>query len=162
MPLTKDDVSSGVLLFGTYKDKVSADRISQVAGTLEEKLLKTMLYQEGLLLKTSKGNLFFSLDNMNGDESEMSEIRSDVEEIVKKHFSATPIPAAWLMFRIVLHLLHKPVLSLAQCRTIARKLSMRTSVEEALWFFHHNIGNLMYYSDIPSMQDTVIHRGLKH
>ena len=152
----KDDVSSGVLLFGTYKDKVSADRISQVAGTLEEKLLKTKLYQEGLLLKTSKGNLFFSLDNMNGDESEMSEIRSDVEEIVKKHFSATPIPAAWLMFRIVLHLLRKPVLSLAQCRTIARKLSMRTSVEEALWFFHHNIGNLMYYSDIPSMQDTVI------
>ena len=150
------DMSSGVLLFGTYKDKVDANRISHISNTLEEKLLKTKLYQEGLLLKTSKGELFFSLDNMNGDESEMSEIRFDVEEIVKKHFSATPIPAAWLMFRIVLHLLHKPVLSLAQCRAIARNLSMPTSVEEALWFFHHNIGNLMYYSDIPSMQDTVI------
>ena len=153
---SQKDMSSGVLLFATYKDKVDDSRISQIAGSLEEKLLKTKLYQEGLLLKTSKGELFFSLDNMNGDESEMSEIRSDVEEIVKKHFSATPIPAAWLMFRIVLHLLHKPVLSLAQCRAIARKLSMPTSVEEALWFFHHNIGNLMYYSDIPSMQDTVI------
>ena len=152
----KGDMSSGVLLFGTYKDKVDGNHISQMASTLEEKLLKTKLYQEGLLLKTSKGELFFSLDNMNGDESEMSEIRFDVEEIVKKHFSATPIPAAWLMFRIVLHLLRKPVLSLAQCRAIARKLSMPTSVEEALWFFHHNIGNLMYYSDIPSMQDTVI------
>jgi hypothetical protein len=150
------DMSSGVLLFATYKDKVDGNRISQVASTLEEKLLKTKLYKEGLLLKTSKGELFFSLDNMNGDESEMSEVRFDVEEIVKKHFSATPIPAAWLMFRIVLHLLHKPVLSLAQCQAIARKLSMPTSVEEALWFFHHNIGNLMYYSDIPSMQDTVI------
>ena len=153
---SQKDMSSGVLLFATYKDKVDDSRISQMAGSLEEKLLKTKLYQEGLLLKTSKGELFFSLDNMNGDESEMSEIRSDVEEIVKKHFSATPIPAAWLMFRIVLHLLHKPVLSLAQCKAIARKLSMPTSVEEALWFFHHNIGNLMYYSDIPSMQDTVI------
>ena len=152
----KGDMSSGVLLFGTYKDKVDASRISQTAHTLEEKLLKTKLYQEGLLLKTSKGELFFSLDNMNGDESEMSEVRVDVEEIVKKHFSATPIPAAWLMFRVVLHILHKPVVSLAQCRAIARNLSMPTSVEEALWFFHHNIGNLMYYSDIPSMQDTVI------
>ena len=153
---SKKDLSSGVLLFATYKDKVDGNRISQMASTLEEKLLKTKLYKEGLLLKTSKGELFFSLDNMNGDESEMSVIRSDVEEIVKKHFSATPIPAAWLMFRVVLHLLHKPVLSLAQCRAIARKLSMPTSVEEALWFFHHNIGNLMYYSDIRSMEDVVI------
>ena len=153
---SKKDLSSGVLLFATYKDKVDGNRISQMASTLEEKLLKTKLYKEGLLLKTSKGELFFSLDNMNGDESEMSVIRSDVEEIVKKHFSATPIPAAWLMFRVVLHLLRKPVLSLAQCRAIARRLSMPTSVEEALWFFHHNIGNLMYYSDIRSMEDVVI------
>ena len=150
------DMSSGVLLFGTYKDRVDGNRISQISSILEDKLLKTKLYKEGLLLKTSKGELFFSLDNMNGDESEMSEVRFDVEEIVKKHFSATPIPAAWLMFRIVLHLLRKPVLSFAECRAIATKLSMPTSVEEALWFFHHNIGNLMYYSDIPSMQDTVI------
>ena len=153
---SQKDMSSGVLLFGTYKDKVDDNRILQIASTLEEKLLRTKFYEEGLLLKTSKGNLFFSVDNMNGNESEMLEIRSDVEEIVKKHFSATRIPAAWLMFRIVLHLLHKPVLSLAQCQAIARKLSMPTSVEEALWFFHHNIGNLMYYSDIPSMQDIVI------
>ena len=152
----KGDMSSGVLLFGTYKDRVDGNRISQIASSLEDKLLKTKLYKEGLLLKTSKGELFFSLDKMNGDESEMSEVRFDVEEIVKKHFSATPIPAAWLMFRIVLHLLRKPVLSFAECRAIAAKLSMPTSVEEALWFFHHNIGNLMYYSDIPSMQDTVI------
>ena len=152
----KDNMSSRVLLFATYKDEVNDSCISEMASTLEEKLLKTKLYQEGLLLKTSKGELFFSLDNMNGDESEISEIRSDVEEIMKKHFSAIPIPAAWLMFRIVLHLLRKPVLSLAQCQAIASKLSMPTSVEEALWFFHHNIGNLMYYSGIPSMQEIVI------
>ena len=153
---SQKDLSSRVLLFATYKDMVNDSRISQLASILEKKLLKTKLYEEGLLLKTSKGELFFSLDNMNGDESEISEIRSDMEEIIQTHFSATPIPAAWLMFRIVLHLLCKPVLSLQQCQAIARKLSMPTSVEEALWFFHHNIGNLVYYSDIPSMQDTVI------
>ena len=156
----KDDrsLTSGVLLFGTYKDKIKDDhsRISEMTSTLE-KLLETKHYEEGLLLKTSKGDLFFSVDNMNGDESEMSEIRSDVEEIVKKHFKAIPIPAAWLMFRIALHLMHKPLLSLAQCQAIASGLSMPgTSVQEALWFFHHNIGSLMYYSDIPSMRDVVI------
>ena len=152
----EDNLSSAVLLFGTYKDEVDEERISQMSSTLKEKFLKSKLYEKGLLPKTSKGELFFSLDNMKGDESEMSKIRSDIEKIVKEKFSATPIPAAWLMFRIVLHLLHKPVLSLAQCQAIARKLSMPTAVEEALWFFHHNIGNMMYYSGIPSMRDIVI------
>ena len=77
----KDDLSSGVLLFGTYKDKVDDNHISQMTSTLEEKLSKTKLYTEGLLLKTSKGSLFFSVNNMNSNESEMSEILSDVEEL---------------------------------------------------------------------------------
>ena len=148
--------SSRILLFGTYKDQVDENRISQMATTLEEKLSKTKLYTKGLLLKTPSGCMFYSVDNMNGDESEMSKIRSDVEDIVKEYFPATRIPAAWLMFRIVLHLLHKPVISLAQCEAIASKLSMPTSVQEALWFFHHKIGSIMYYSDIRSMQDVVI------
>ena len=152
----KEQLSSGVLLFGTYKDKVDDGHVSQIGSTLQERLLRTKFYEEGLLLKTSKGNLFFSVDNMDGDESEMLEIRTDIEEIVKKHFSATPIPASWLMFRVILHLLHKPTLTLTQCEAIASRLSMPTSVQEALWFFHHNIGSLMYYSDIPSMRDTVI------
>ena len=152
----QDGLSSGVLLFGTYKDQVDRNRISQMSSTLKQKLSKTKLYEKGLLLKTSKGEMFFPVDNMNGNESEMSEIRSDIEEIIRNNFLAADIPAAWLMFRIVLHLLRKPVVCLAQCQAIARKLSMPTSVKEALWYFHHNIGNLMYYSDIPSMRDIVI------
>ena len=93
---------------------------------------------------------------MDGDESEIMQIRKDMEEIIRNCFSATPIPASWLMFRIVLHLLNNPIVSLAQCEAIGRRLSMPTSVQEALWFFHHKIGSIMYYPEIPSMQDTVI------
>ena len=60
------------------------------------------------------------------------------------------------MFRIVLHLLNKPIVSLAQCEAIATRLSMPTSVQEALWFFHHKIGSVMYYPEILLMRDTVI------
>ena len=83
-------------------------------------------------------------------------VRSDIEGIIKSYFPATPIPVSWLMFRIVLHLLNKPVVSLSQCENIAMQLSMPTPVKEALWFFHHNVGSLMYYSDISSMEDIVI------
>ena len=150
--------SSGALLFGTYKDKVKdAAQISQIQSTLEEKFKGTKLYKEGLLLKPLKSKMAFTVDNMYGtDESEMSDIRKDIEGIIKTRFSAIPIPVSWLMFRIVLHLLNKPVVNLAQCEEIAKRLSMPSPVQEALWFFHHDIGSLMHYSNIPSMEDIVI------
>ena len=145
------------LLLGTFKDQVNDTQVSEIDRSLKEKFTGTKLYQEGLLLKSSTGKMFFTLDNMNGtEESEMSQIRKYIERIIKQHFPATPIPASWLMFRIVLHLLNKPVVSLAQCREIGLRLSMSTPVEEALFFFHHDIGSLMHYSNIPSMQDTVV------
>ena len=150
--------SSGALLFGTYKDKVNDhSKISQIEHKLEKDFEESKLHEEGLLLKSSRGKMVITIDNMFGtDESEMSDVRSDIEGIIKSYFPATPIPVSWLMFRIVLHLLNKPVVSLFQCENIAMQLSMPTPVKEALWFFHHNVGSLMYYSDIPSMEDIVI------
>jgi hypothetical protein len=124
---------------------------------MEEHFKGTKLHQEGLLLKSLHGKMVTTVDNMFGtDESEMSDIRRDIEGILKSYFPATPIPASWLMFRIVLHLLNKPIVSLAQCEEIAKQLSMTSPVQEAIWFFHHDIGSLMHYSNIPSMEDTVI------
>ena len=149
--------SSRALLFGTYKDKLDDEKISQIQGTLEDKFKVTKLYKEGLLLKPLKSKMAFTVDNKKGTEdSEMADIRNDIEGKIEEYFPAIPIPASWLMFRVVLNLLNKPVLSLAQCEEIAKRLSMPTSVEEAIWFFHHDIGSLMHYTNIPSMEDTVI------
>ena len=149
-------VSGRAILFGTYKDKVDNERISQMDTTLQQQLEHTKLYKEDLLLQASEDTLFYSLNNLTGEDSEMSPIRKDIEKIIKNMFSKVDIPASWLMFRIILHFLHKPVVSVTECEEIARRLSMTTPVREALWFFHHNIGSLMYYPDIPSMKDVVI------
>ena len=148
--------SGHALLFGTYKDQVKPERISEMDKVLQEKFVKTKLFDENLLLKTENNKMFYSLDNMNGDESEMIPIRKDIEGIIDQLFPPTPIPASWLIFRMVLHYLRKPVVTLAHCKEIASRLSMPTPVEEAIWFFHHNIGSLMHFPEIPSMQDTVI------
>ena len=156
---SKPQASSKALLFGTYKDEVikDANKISCIERTLQEKFTGTELYRRGMLLKVSKGKMMFTVDNMFGtDQSEMSDIRQDIEGIIKAKFPPIPIPASWLMFRIVLNLLKKPVVSLAQCEEIAKQLSMPTPVREAIWFFHHNIGSLMHYSDIRSLEDTII------
>ena len=152
-----DSASTHAVIFGTFKDKATAAEISEKERTIHDKLMKTKLHKEGLLLKTRKGKSFFTVDNMFGtDESEMAEIRTNIEGIITSRFSALPIPASWLIFRMTLHMLGKPVVSLAQCEEIASRLSMTTPVREAIWFFHHNIGSLMHYPDIPSMKEVVI------
>ena len=154
---SESQASSHALLFGTFKDQVSEDQIHKIESTLQENFSGTKMYKEGILLKSSNGKMFASVDNMHGtDESEMSVIRKDLEEIIKEYFPPVLVPGAWLMLRILLHLLNKPVVSLAQCEEIAKQLQMPSTVEEALWFFHHNVGSLMYYSKIPSMQGIVI------
>ena len=149
-------VSGRAILFGTYKDKRCDKCISDMDTTLRQQLLPTKIHEEGLLLRTSKNKMFYSLNNMMGDDSEMLPIRDDIEKIIKQFFPAVPIPASWLMFRILLHFLHKPIVSLSECEEIARRFSMDTPVRDAIWFFHHNIGSLMHYPDIPSMKDVVI------
>ena len=147
---------SRAILIGTYKDQVTASDIAEKEKEIREKFMSAEVYKD-LLLTTKEGKPFFTVDNMNGtDESEMSEIRSNIENIVKAFFEEVPIPASWLMFRVMLHLLNKPLVSLPQCEEIARRLSMHTPVQEALWFFHHHVGSLLYYPDIPSMRGTVI------
>ena len=149
-------VSGRAILFGTFKDKVDDERISQMNTALRQQLEHTKLYEEDLLLQASEDTLFYSLNNMTGDDSEMSPIRRDIEKIIKNMFPKVDIPVSWLMFRIILHFLHKPIVSLTECEEIAKRLSMTTRLREAIWFFHHNIGSLMHYPDIPSMKDVVI------
>ena len=147
---------SRAILVGTYKDQVTASDIEEKEKKIQEKFTSAKVYED-LLLTTKEGKPFFTVDNMNGtDESEMSDIRSNIENIVKTLFKEVPIPASWLMFRVMLHLLNKPIVSLSQCEEIARRLLMPTPVQEALWFFHHHVGSLLYYPDIPSMRGTVI------
>ena len=104
-----------------------------------------------------EGPSFFAVDNNNDTELEMSKIRDKIEKIMKERFVQVSLPASWLMLRIVLHLMNKDVVTLPQCEEIARRLSMPTPVQQALLFFHHNIGSLLYYGDdIPSVRDLVI------
>ena len=148
---------SRALLFGTYKDEVEKQgnleaRISEVNETLWKKLSKI---QKNLLLRADNKHNFFLVDNMDGND-EIDHVRKEIESIVKNVFPKVQIPPSWLMFRILLHLMNKPVVSMALCEGIARRLRMPTPVEEAVWFFHHNIGSLLYYPEIQSMEDLVI------
>ena len=152
--------SSHALLFGTHKDlDVVKGNIEKISESLE-KHFTGIANEQQLLLPSAQEKMVCMVDNRFGtDESEMTEIRKHIEFIIKKYFPAVTVPASWLMFRIVLHLLKKSVVSLAQCEQIAKQLSDSSKplvVKHILWFFHHNTGSLLYYPKIDSMKDVVI------
>ena len=148
---------SRVLLFGTHKDRVVKKRLEAckfaINSTLWEKLSNI---QPELLLRADKDN-FFLVDNMNGND-EIDHICKEIENIVDHIFPSVHVPPSWLIFRIFLYLMDKPVVSLNQCQQIAAKIKMpaSTSVENAVWYFHHHVGNLMHYPEVESIKDMVI------
>ena len=162
----EEKMSSKILLCGTYKDEATKKgvNVSSMEKELREELEETKFSTEGLLLDASHTDLFFSVDNMHGDEDEMSKIRTSLENIIENHFVPIKVPAVWLMLRVVLHLMNKPIVTLSQCQLIYERLSKQmkegsveeSSVKPALRFFHRNVGNLIYYDTIDSMKDTVI------
>ena len=157
-PASSTKVCSRALLFGTYKDVIEDNdkRIKDIDTALRLQLLPTKFYQEKMLQKTSDGKMFYSLNNMKGNDSEMLPIRKHLEKMIEDSFTKLDIPASWLMFRIALQNLHKPVVTLTDCEKIAKRVEMKTPVQDAIWFFHHNVGNLMHYSNIDTISDRVI------
>ena len=151
------EVKSRALLFGTFKDQFKCphtleSRCKEVEATLW-KTLSSM--QEDLLLEADRKRKFFTIDNMDGND-DIDSIRKTIEDIIRSSFLQTEVPPSWLMFRILLILVGKPVVSLSLCRALASRLEMPTPVEDAIQFFHHNIGSLMHYPEVESVKDVVI------
>ena len=158
--------SQAAMLVGTYKDKLEGSseevksKIKQIDGALQEDLkeiLDTDLFKadRNLLRYASKDQLMFDVDNMTGSEDEVKKIQKRLEELILHEFSELPIPASWLMFGLFLRRMGKHTISLSQCKQIGHQLYVK-DVCEAIWFFHHCIGVLMYYPDVEELKDVVI------
>ena len=152
-----NEIKSRALLFGTFKDQFKCrDALESRCKEVEATLWKTLSsMQEDLLLEADRKHKFFTIDNMDGND-DMDNIRKTIEDIIRSSFSQTEVPPSWLMFRILLILVGKPVVSLCLCRALASRLEMPTPVEDAIQFFHHNIGSLMHYPEVESVKDVVI------
>ena len=154
-PSNSESSTSTALLFGTHKDVATPEQIQTIQSHLQDLLASTAFSKYDLLYRASDRKLVFEIDNMNGNTSELQQMQRDLEKIIN-HFPKVHIPAPWLMFFILLKQIGKRVMPLAQCKEIASRLKMSMNLEEALWFFHHHIGSLMYYPQIKSLQNAVI------
>ena len=152
--------SHAAMLMGTHKDLLGSDPETEIKakdGELQESLCDILEIDpfKTFLRYSCVGQLMFAVDNMTGEEGEMTKIRQRLEDVIKQEFDDFSIPASWLMFSIFLRKMGKRTLSLLQCREIGDRLEVRDT-DEALWFLHHCVGTLMHFPDIEEIKDIVI------
>ena len=144
-------------LVGTHKDKVTEEEIAQLDEDLQSIIRGTDFFEKGLVQFSSEGKLIVAMDNMKGGVEEVKAIREMLDSAMKQHFKPLRIPAVWLLFNLCLAQTKKKTASMNSVLELSSQFNM--SAEEtkvALWFLHHHAGVMMYFPNVPLLQDLVI------
>ena len=144
-------------LVGTHKDKVTEEHICQLDKDLQRIIRGTDFFEKGLVKFCSEGKLIVAMDNMKGGVEEVKAIREMLDTAMERHFKPLRIPAVWLLFNLCLSQTNKRTASMRSVLELSRQFNM--SAEEtkvALWFLHHHAGVMMYFPNVPLLQDLVI------
>ena len=144
-------------ILGTHKDQVSEQEIAEFDRKLQESILSTDFYKEGLVQFSSEDRMVLPIDNMHGGKDEIGKVRKFLEEGMKKHFKKLSIPASWLVLSLCLRKREERTASLRSVLQLAGELGMsERETKSALWFLHHHAGVLMYFPNLAELKDTVI------
>ena len=147
---------SKAFIIATHKDLVSEDNIEKFDAELQRRIRATDFYRDGLVQFASESRLILAVDNKSGGAGEVDTLRKFFEQHMQ-HYKKISIPAAWLVLSLYLRKQEKRTVSLCDCLNLGQKLNMfPEETRLALWFLHHRAGTLMYFPDLPELQDTVI------
>ena len=144
-------------LVGTHKDKVTEEHISQLDEDLQSIIRETDFFDKGLVKFCSEGKLIVAIDNMKGGVDEVKAIREMLNKAMERHFKPLRIPAVWLLFNLCLAQTNKRTASWKSVLELSSQFNMSTEeTKVALWFLHHHAGVIMYFPNVPLLQDLVI------
>ena len=163
----KEDSSqtSVAFLIGTHLDKAKKDDIQILEKEIEEPLNGKLFYEEDILAKYNaierKVNSFlYALDNVNGNEKEISTLREILTELIKRVFPAKPLPTSWDIFHLILQHRYEGngLCTLKESITLGEACGFEEESEVimALKFFCTHFGTILYYNEVKSMQSLVI------
>lgn len=161
---TKPTEGVAALLVGTHTDvKVDQKEVipdnydtdmylkSKVKSFLDTTVLEYASIEE-LILKV----------NNKCDQDEFKKYQDTLIRVVDKKFSrsARQMPGSWLMFSIILRKLKlagHPVVSYKHCEQIASGLYIPLeTLGGLLLFMHKNLGLLMYFPEVPVLENLII------
>ena len=169
--------SKAAMIIGTHKDKLGDDADS-IVEAIDKKIrdeldelekydcMGTKYYHNYLSLSqySDTGKILTAVNNTLGND-EIQDHRRRIEQIVDKLYRSESkselfqIPASWLMFSIFLRKIERNVLSIEECKDIAKELGiLEDDVKHVLSFLHHDVGIIMYYAkdEVKGLDEDVI------
>ena len=152
-----ESTRSVAYIVGTHKDKVSEEHIASFDKELQSIIRNTDFFEKNIVQFCSEGKLVVSMDNMGGGAEEVNEIRKLLERAMENHFKKLRIPAVWLLFSLCLRMKDVRTASMECCLKLSSLFDMSPhETKVALWFLHHHAGVMMYFHNVPGLEDLVI------
>ena len=157
-----------IILIGTHKDKLD---VSQYPQSDKERNKKAQI--ESIAVKLygwlhpskafesiqvqSMEDLITGIDNFS--QHDIVLVKKKIEELILQ-IESQDVPAPWLVFDFVLHKLaeRKKLCKLGKsdCKDIAHECGITENINGVLHYLHYEAGTLLYYSDIPGLNEYVI------
>ena len=158
------NTKSYICLVGTHADKVPTQVKMKVERELDS--LVNLTHCETAVWQNASGKVLFSVDNTTAGSNDYEDpvanvIRSKIEKLAE-HKDIYELPITWMLLELeIRHACskrEKAYISLQDCVTLARKTGLMSKVEKvkSVLLYHHLLGVLIYFEEVPGLCDYVI------
>ncbi len=149
--------SSKAMFVGTFRDLITPEEFKERDEVLKKTLECTDFYDKGIIEYATEEQITLPMNNMSGTKEEIDKARQTFENCIKKNLGKVHIPCTWLMFNIIMRSKDKQIMTLDECRDIAKDLGISCEdLPKVLWFLHYRVGSLLYYSEVQGFEDIII------
>jgi len=158
------NTSSYICLVGTHADQVSSNVICSADSKLTE--LVEMLDCKAAVWPNKDEGVLFPVDNTTAGsdfkEDPIAKLIRNKIELLSSDKDVYMLPISWMLFdleiRQVCFRSKKAYISFEDCVSIASKSNLITNVYDVIsaLLYHHLLGVLLYYPNVPGLCDYVI------
>ena len=149
---------------GTHTDKVGLDIIRHIDERLTAVVEK--LDCKAAVWENTEGGVLFPVDNTTaGDDSKEDPLASLIRhkiDVLAADKDTYELPMTWMLFEMEIRQVcsnnSKAYISFKDCCSLAQQINLISSMEEirSALIYHHLLGVLLYYPDVPGLCDYII------
>ena len=158
------NTKSYICLVGTHVDKVLTQVKVKVDGELDS--LVKMTHCETAVWQNASGKVLFLADNTTAGSNNYEDpvaniIRNKIEKLAE-HKDIYELPITWMLLELeIRHACskkEKAYISFQNCVTLAKETGLMSKVEmvKSVLMYHHLLGVLIYFEEVPGLCDYVI------
>ena len=154
---------SYICLVGTHVDKVSEQKVNEVENELNT--LVNMTHCEAVVWQNTNENVLFSVNNATAGqavEDPVAELIRKRIELLAKEKEVYNLPITWMILQLEIReycsKAGRAYISFQDCVALARYTGLMSKEKEvkSVLLYHHLLGVLIYFDEVPGLCDYVI------